>query len=112
MSKRSWKSGAPSTRLIGRDSSGPGRSGAGRSAHSGSPSRQTAQLASASATGRPSCSIRTLSAVVDRPTRSGVTTTSTSPACGASMKCTVSDRGGRAGSPTASIIARTRNAEM
>ncbi len=111
MSKRSWKRGAPSTRRIGRASSGAGASGMLASAHSGSPSRQAPQPASASATGLPSCSIRALSDELERPTRSVVTTMSAGPATGASTKCTVSDRGGRSGSPTASRIARTRNAD-
>ena len=70
MSKRSWKRGAPSTRCSRRSPPGGGAAGACRSAHSGSPSRQVAHAPSASAIGRPSCSIRRLTRGLERPARS------------------------------------------
>ena len=78
-------------------SSGAARSGIARSAHSGSPSRQPRSAPSASATGRPSCSRRRLSAVLERPARSTVARTSSGPSAGASTKCTVKRARRRAG---------------
>ena len=92
-------------------SSGGGASGIADSDHSGSPSRQIEHVPSASATGAPSCSIRRLTFDAERPARSTVALTSTGPATGGATKCTVSERGRRAGSSTAATIARVRIVE-
>jgi hypothetical protein len=67
-------------------------------------------VARPSASSFPSCSSRTLAVLSDRPVRSTTGRTVAKPAAGVRRKTTVSERGGRLSSSTASSTPRIINA--